>query len=222
MDPLRTIVGVALAVAVGGCAPADSARRAKTAATQDVAGEVVTGKPTVPAIGAVAEEAVSGYMDRQLDQLQRELTAVSARQALKVTRLSGHAIRLGIDGDLSFDFNSAQIKPDALAIYAKIAAVLLAYDLTVVHIVSHTDASGSDPYNQELSRRRAAAVASYLGGQGLSGTRVRHQGRGESEPIANNNTADGRRRNRRVELVIKPVVKGQEQQAWIPPPPLGV
>ena len=60
-----------------------------------------------------------------------------------------------------------------------------------------------------------------MGGQGLPGTRVRQEGRGESQPIASNDSAYGRKRNRRVDIVIKPVIEGQEQQAWTPPPYLG-
>ena len=108
-----------------------------------------------------------------------------------------------------------------MATYSKIANVLKSYDKTVIHIVGHTDSTGSDQYNQGLSERRAASVASYMGGQGLPGTRVRQEGRGESQPIASNDSADGRKRNRRVDIVIKPVIEGQEQQAWTPPPYLG-
>src|SRR5690606_22908999 len=105
--------------------------------------------------------------------------------------------------------------------YAKIANVLSSYDKTVIHIVGHTDSTGSDQYNQGLSERRASSVASYMGGQGLPGTRVRQEGRGEAQPISSNDSPDGRKRNRRVDIVIKPVVEGQEQQAWTPPPYLG-
>jgi outer membrane protein OmpA-like peptidoglycan-associated protein len=221
MDPRGMAVGVLLAAALAGCAAADSGRRAKAGATVGAAGAAATGKPLVPAVGAIAETAVAHYMDRQADELQRELAVERARQELQIVRLPGHALKLSVAGDSSFNFNSAEIKPDALGTYAKIAAVLLSHGNTVVHIVCHTDATGSDPYNQDLSQRRAAALAAYMGSRGMPGTRVRSHGRGESEPIGNNNTAEGRKRNRRVDIVIKPVIEGQQQQAWTPPPDPG-
>ena len=136
---------------------------------------------------------------------------------LQIAHLPGNAIKLVIAGDLGFDFNSAQIRPEALATYDAITTVLQTYSSTVVHIVCHTDSSGSEPYNQDLSRRRAAAIAAYLGGRGLAGVRVRAEGRGEREPVANNDSAEGRKRNRRIDIFIKPVIAGQEQQAWVPP-----
>lgn len=230
MKTIQYAVCVAAVVGLSACAADDPNRRAKTgAAIGAVAGAVIgkqvsdaRGAPIVGAVvGAVAGGAVGGYMDRQAAELERQLAEEQARQELQITRISGDALKIGIASDVSFDVGSAQLKPEALNTYAKIASVLKTYDRTVIHIVGHTDSTGSDDYNQGLSERRATSVASYMGGQGLPGTRVRQEGRGEREPIASNATVDGRKRNRRVDIVIKPVVEGQEQQAWTPPPYLG-
>jgi outer membrane protein OmpA-like peptidoglycan-associated protein len=230
MRTMKIAVCALVATTMVGCATDDPNRRAKTgAAIGAVAGAVLgkqvsgaRGAPIVGAVvGAIAGGAVGNYMDKQHAELQRELAAEQARKELQITRLSDNSLKIGIASDVSFDVDSAQIKPDALATYAKIANVLSTYDKTVIHIVGHTDSSGSDQYNQGLSERRASSVASYMGGQGLPGTRVRQEGRGESQPIATNDSADGRKRNRRVDIVIKPVIEGQEQQAWTPPPYLG-
>jgi outer membrane protein OmpA-like peptidoglycan-associated protein len=207
----RIVSGVVLALALTGCAAVDTGRRAGggTAPEADTA--------RAPVVGAIAESAVGDYMNRQGTELARVLTAERARGVLQIASLPGDVLMLVIAGDLGFDFNSAQIRPEALATYDAITAVLQSYGSTVVHIVCHTDASGSDPYNQDLSQRRAAAIAAYLGGRGLAGVRVRAQGRGEREPVANNDSVEGRKRNRRIDIVIKPVIEGQEQQAWVPP-----
>lgn len=231
---MRTHYKIAICAAVvttlSACATDDPNRRAKTgAAIGAVAGAVIgkqvsgaRGAPIVGAVvGAVAGGAVGNYMDKQKAELERQLAAEAARNELNITQLADGSLKVGIASDVSFDLNSAQLKPEALNTYAKIASVLKTYDSTVVHIVGHTDTSGSDSHNQSLSERRAAAVASYMGGQGLSGQRVRQEGRGEREPLVRTGDNVKEARNRRVDIVIKPVVEGQEQQAWMPPPYLG-
>ncbi|MEQ1439567.1 OmpA family protein [Fontimonas sp. SYSU GA230001] len=230
MNMFRMAVVAALAVGVGACAADDPNRRAKTGAVIGaVAGAAIgnqvshaRGAPIVGAVvGAIAGGAVGGYMDRQQAELERQLAEETARRELQIVRLSDGSLKVGVASDVSFEVDSAQLMPAALNTYAKIAGVLRNYDRTVIHVVGHTDSTGSDEHNQSLSERRAAAVASYMAGQGVPGTRMRQEGRGKREPVASNSTAEGRRKNRRVDIVIKPVVEGQEQQAWAPPPYLG-
>ncbi|HEY9198781.1 MAG TPA: OmpA family protein, partial [Gammaproteobacteria bacterium] len=85
-------------------------------------------------------------------------------------------------------------------------------------VVGHTDSVGSDAYNQRLSEQRAQAVVDYLAGAGVPRERLRVEGRGETEPRDTNATEAGRQLNRRVELYVKPLVEGQEQRAYEPPP----
>ncbi|MBI2382602.1 MAG: OmpA family protein [Gammaproteobacteria bacterium] len=229
MKYAKSGAGVALAVALAGCATDDPHRRAKTgAAIGAVLGGVIghqadsdQGRYIGAAVGAIAGAAVGDYMDKQYAEMQKRLAEEARRKELQVTQLPDKSLRVGITADASFDVNSAQMRPEALNTYAKIAQVLKDYDRTVVHVVGHTDSTGADDYNQGLSVRRAASVATYLQNQGVPGTRVRQEGRGESEPVAGNDSADGRKRNRRVDIVIKPVVEGREQDAWTPPPGLG-
>jgi outer membrane protein OmpA-like peptidoglycan-associated protein len=230
MKTYKIAICAVVVTALSACAADDPNRRAKTGAaigavTGAVIGKQVSGARGAPIVGAVvgaiAGGAVGNYMDKQKAELERQLAEEAARKELQITELADGSLKIGIASDVSFDVDSAQLKPDALDTYAKIANVLKTYDKTVVHIVGHTDSTGSDQYNQSLSERRASSVASYMGGQGLPGTRIRLEGRGEREPIATNETADSRKRNRRVDIVIKPVIEGQEQQAWTPPPYLG-
>jgi outer membrane protein OmpA-like peptidoglycan-associated protein len=83
--------------------------------------------------------------------------------------------------------------------------VLKEYDKTIIEVLGHTDATGSDAYNQGLSEQRAASVRSYLAAQGIDARRVLSQGFGERHPVASNDSAEGRQSNRRVELRLVPL-----------------
>jgi outer membrane protein OmpA-like peptidoglycan-associated protein len=230
MKYFKPLVVATLVVGLAGCATDDPNKRAKTGAAIGavlgaVAGNQVSGARGAPIVGAVvgaiAGGAVGNYMDKQHAQLQRDLAAEAARNELQITQLPGGALKIGIASDVSFDLDSAQLLPNALTTYAKIANVLKTYDKTVIHVVGHTDSSGSATHNQSLSERRASSVASYMVNQGVPAGRLREEGRGERELLVR--TADGVKesRNRRVDIVIKPVVEGREQEAWTPPPYLG-
>lgn len=225
----KIAVTTALAVGLSACATDDPNRRAKTGAAIGalvgaVAGHQVDGdkgRYVGAVVGAVAGGAVGNYMDKQAAELERELAAERARDELRITRMAGNALRVGVASDATFAFGKDNLRPEAQNTYSKIASVLKDYEKTVVHVVGHTDSVGTDSYNQGLSERRASAVASFLMQQGLPGDRIRQEGRGEREPLASNDSDSGRAQNRRVDIVIKPVVEGQEQQAWAPPPYLG-
>lgn len=218
-----------IAATLTACAADDPNRRAKTgAAIGALAGAVLghqvdgdKGRYVGAVVGAIAGGAAGNYMDKQAAEMERKLAAEAARDELRITRMAGDALRVGIASDASFDSGKDALRPGAAATYTKIASVLKDYDKTVVHVVGHTDSVGTDEYNQGLSQRRASSVTSYLIQQGVPAERIRQEGRGEREPLANNQTDAGRAQNRRVDIVIKPVIEGQEQQAWAPPPYLG-
>ena len=103
---------------------------------------------------------------------------------------------------VNFDFDSDNLTYESQAKLDEAVATLNANSLVNVQVVGHTDSRGSESYNQGLSERRAAAVASYLTDNGVSGSRLSSAGMGESQPVADNSTEDGRYQNRRVELVV--------------------
>jgi len=103
---------------------------------------------------------------------------------------------------LLYDFDSDVIRSDAAQNLRSLASSLAKYPNTDLLIVGHTDAVGTSDYNQMLSQRRAAAAANYLASQGVSSARLQAVGRGETEPIATNDTEAGRQANRRVEIAI--------------------
>ena len=104
--------------------------------------------------------------------------------------------------DAFFDFDKAVLKPEAKVKLDDMASKLKSINLEVVIAVGHTDSVGSDEYNQKLSIRRAEAVKAYLVSKGIEANRVYTEGKGEKQPVADNKTADGRAKNRRVEIEV--------------------
>ncbi|HEY2386037.1 MAG TPA: OmpA family protein [Candidatus Binatia bacterium] len=103
---------------------------------------------------------------------------------------------------VNFDFNKANIRPDAAGILKEAASILKDNSTLKVSVEGHTDSVGSDQYNLKLSLRRAAAVKDFLVKEGIADSRLSTRGLGESQPVASNDTADGRAQNRRVELKV--------------------
>jgi outer membrane protein OmpA-like peptidoglycan-associated protein len=116
----------------------------------------------------------------------------------------GQEIVIRLSGSVLFDFDRADIRSDAERTLGEVAAVLAAYQKRRVRIEGHTDAIASDAYNQTLSERRAQAVKGWLAAHGVPEGRMTAVGHGESQPVADNGTPEGRQRNRRVEIVIEP------------------
>ena len=104
--------------------------------------------------------------------------------------------------DAFFDFDKATLKPEGKAKLDELASKIKSFTLEVVIAVGHTDSVGSDAYNQKLSLRRAEAVKAYLVSKGIEANRVYTEGKGEKQPLADNKTADGRAKNRRVEIEV--------------------
>lgn len=223
---LKKVIVVAVAVALAGCAADDPNKRAKTgAAIGAVAGAILghqldddSGRFVGAAVGALAGAAVGNYMDKQQQEFDSALATEQQNNQVEIQRLQDETLKIDISNEVSFDFARAEIKSSFRPTLDKVADVLKRYPNSVVHVVGHTDSIGSDAYNQRLSEQRAEAVVSYLASAGVARDRLRAEGRGETEPRDTNATEAGRQLNRRVELYVKPVVEGQEQRAYQPPP----
>lgn len=220
---LRNAIVIGSALAVFGCATSDPNRRAKTgAAVGAVVGGVVghqtkgdqTGRVLGAAVGAITGAAVGDYMDKQQQELDKSMEEEQQQKALEIERLNDDTVKLSLSSEVSFDFDSARIKPAFHDTLNKLGDVIKKYDRTIVHVVGFTDSKGSESYNMELSKRRAEAVVAYLVEQSVPASRLRAEGRGESEPRDSNETEAGRQLNRRVEVFVKPVVEGSEQKAY--------
>jgi len=110
--------------------------------------------------------------------------------------------KISLKGDTLFDFDRAIVKPEGKAVLDRLVDEARSLNLEVIVAVGHTDSVGSDTYNQKLSERRAAAVKAYIVSKGIPAARIYTEGKGEKLPIADNKTAEGRSKNRRVELEI--------------------
>lgn len=153
-------------------------------------------------VGALAGAAVGNYMDRQEAELRRQLRG----SGVSVTR-RGDEIILNMPGNVTFDVDSAGLRPAFFDVLDSVALVLEEYDQTVLVIDGHTDSTGSAEYNHRLSRQRAETVESYLVNRGIRPVRVEANGYGEQYPVASNRTEEGRAQNRRVELTLIPVTR---------------
>lgn len=151
-------------------------------------------------IGALAGGAVGGYMDSQEARLRAQLQGTG----VSVTRV-GDNIILNMPSNITFATDQAAVRPEFYDVLNSVVLVLREFDRTLVDVYGHTDDTGSDSYNLDLSQRRAQSVLAYLTSQGLDPRRFYAQGYGESRPIADNATEAGRAANRRVEIRIVPI-----------------
>ncbi|MAU61647.1 OmpA family protein [Parvibaculum sp.] len=151
-------------------------------------------------VGALAGGGIGYYMDKQEAELTKRLRA----SGVSVTRV-GNDIILNMPGNITFATDSSDINARFYEVLNSVAIVLKEYNQTLIDVTGHTDSTGSDQYNLELSQRRAQSVANYLMAQGLDSRRFYILGAGESQPIATNDTAAGREQNRRVEIRLSPL-----------------
>ena len=151
-------------------------------------------------IGGIAGAAVGNYMDRQEQELRRR----TAGTDVDVIR-QGDELILNMPSGITFGYDSATVQPQFRPTLDQVADVLSQYEQTYVDVYGHTDSTGSDAYNQTLSERRARSVADYLTSNGVNSARIATRGFGETQPIASNDTEEGRAENRRVEIKIVPV-----------------
>ena len=159
-------------------------------------------------IGAVVGGAAGAIIGHQMDQQAKEID--QSIPGAKVERV-GEGIEVTFDSGLLFDFDSDVIKPTAAANLQELARSLNKFGNSNILIVGHTDSQGDDAYNMGLSQRRANSAAAYLRAQGVPSSRISTSGRGESEPVASNDTDAGRAQNRRVEVAIYASPEYREQ-----------
>jgi outer membrane protein OmpA-like peptidoglycan-associated protein len=145
--------------------------------------------------GGARGSYIGNYMDKQAEEMQADL------EGAKIERV-GEGIKITFDSGILFDVDKATLKPEAQANLDKMAAILNKYPDTNILIEGHTDATGSEEHNLDLSRNRAQSVSNYIEGLGVNPARFTTMGYGESQPVATNDTDDGRQQNRRVELFI--------------------
>jgi outer membrane protein OmpA-like peptidoglycan-associated protein len=166
-------------------------------------GGVIGSKSDNTAVGAIIGATVGGatgaligrHMDKQAEELKRDL------EGAEVERV-GEGIKITFDSGLMFDVDSYQLKPATKDNLSQLSKTLTKYDDTNILIEGHTDNTGEEGYNIDLSEKRAESVADFIKDQGVQTKRITTEGYGEEQPIETNETVDGRQQNRRVEVAI--------------------
>ncbi|MDH5785125.1 MAG: OmpA family protein [Chromatiales bacterium] len=158
------------------------------------------------AVGVLAGAAAGGAIGNAMDKKEAELKKIAAERnekEMEVERVREDLLKVSVSSEASFDVNSAVLKPEFKPTLNKVANVLYSDPNQRIQVIGHTDSQGTDSYNQGLSERRAKATADYLVAQGVARNQISVEGRGESEPRADNKTAAGRAQNRRVEIYLQ-------------------
>jgi outer membrane protein OmpA-like peptidoglycan-associated protein len=201
------IAGLVVALTVGGMGCASMKKRDKGAiigaATGAVIGGVIGKQAGNTAVGAILGAAIGGaagaiigtYMDKQADEMKRDL------EGAKIERV-GEGIKITFNSGILFDVNKAELRGEAKSNLEELAVILNKYPDTKIVVEGHTDADGSDDYNLNLSRLRAQSVSNFMATSQVDPTRFTIMGYGETQPVAENTTPEGKQANRRVEIAI--------------------
>lgn len=158
-------------------------------------GNTVLGAILGATVGGAAGAVIGRRMDKQAEELKRQLPDAQIERV-------GEGIKITFGSDILFDVDSYQLKTETKRQLTEFAQTLNKYDDTDIRIEGHADATGSDAHNQTLSNQRAEAVGAFLQGQGVKSSRVDEKGYGEAQPVADNSTEAGRRKNRRVDVAV--------------------
>jgi outer membrane protein OmpA-like peptidoglycan-associated protein len=195
------------------CATTESVtKRDKTAkgagigAAAGAVGAIVTGKREADEIlaGAAIGAAIGGGVGAYMDHQEAKLAKIPGTH---VERLDESTLLVHFDSDVLFAVDSAALSGDARNALGQAASVMNEYDKTAVIVQGHTDSTGTDQHNQGLSERRAGSVQQELISRGVDRDRIASMGFGESQPVADNATSEGRRRNRRVDVMLRAKAK---------------
>ncbi len=159
------------------------------------AGNTAAGAIIGAAVGGAAGAYIGHYMDEQAEEIERDLEGATVERI-------GEGIKITFDSGLLFDVDKASLKPASKSNLSNLAVILNKYEDTEILLEGHTDATGSEEHNLNLSRSRSQSVANFLAGSRVVETRFTIMGYGESQPLATNDTVGGRAQNRRVEVAI--------------------
>jgi len=215
MNRLTLIRSTALSVAaaafvLGGCESMSERQKGTAAgagigaAAGAVLGSATGGKAGTGAVIGGAIGAVAGNLWSKKQEERRVAMEQATRgTGVDVSRTPDNQLKVNIPSDVSFDIGSATIKPQMRSVLDPFAASLKDDPKAQLSIIGHTDSTGSEAVNNPLSIERAQSVRDYLAARGVSPARIQIAGRGEREPIADNNTEAGRAKNRRVEIFLR-------------------
>jgi len=210
-----TIIMLILAVFFAGCKTTRTQRGAMIgtgagavagAMIGKAAGNTAVGAVVGAAVGGVAGTIIGKKMDKQAEEIKKNLP-----EAEVVHQPGEEGIIVNFSSKVLFAYDKYDLTETSKSTVNDLAVILNKYPDTKLTIQGHTDSKGSESYNQLLSERRAGTVAEYLKGQGVVASRITSVGYGETQPVAGNETAEGRSENRRVTFVIVPDEKMKQE-----------
>jgi outer membrane protein OmpA-like peptidoglycan-associated protein len=211
MHKIITVSVLTAAIGMSGCANMSETQKgtAKGAGIGAAAGGVVgavagggKGAAIGAAIGAGAGAIAGNIWSKKMEAQRQEMEQATAGTGVAVTKTDDNQLKLEIPSDISFDTGKSDIKPNFRPILDKFASGLQNNPAARITIIGHTDSSGSDAVNEPLSVNRAASARKYLSDRGIAISRIAIDGRGSREPVAANDTAANRAKNRRVEIFV--------------------
>ncbi len=167
-------------------------------------------------VGAVLGGLAGAGLVHMMDKQQQALNNSLQNTPIDVSRVDQSTIKVNLPSEVTFAVNSDRLNGGVQSSLSSIVGILNQYPQTVIHVLGFTDSDGSDQYNLALSQRRAQSVANFLASRGVAGNRIVVKGYGEQFPVASNASAAGKAQNRRAEIYIKAVEKGNEQAAYTP------
>ena len=185
-DMNRTQKGAVIGAGAGGAAGA---------VIGHATGSTVAGLLIGAVVGGATGAIIGNYMDKQAAEIERDI------EGAKVERI-GEGIKITFSSGILFDVDQSELKGQYRGELAELSKILNKYEDTNIMLVGHTDSTGPEDYNLNLSKKRADSVADYLASQNVDSNRFTTEGVGEAQPIATNDTEAGRAQNRRVEVAI--------------------
>jgi len=213
MTHMRVLSAILLVSFLLSCATTESvtkhdktAKGAGIGAAAGAVGAIVTGKREADEIlaGAAIGAAIGGGIGAYMDHQEAKLAKIPGT---RVERLDENTLLVHFDSDVLFAVDSATLSGDARSALGEAASVMNEYDKTAVIVQGHTDSTGTEEHNQALSERRANSVQTELVSRDVDRDRIASMGFGESQPVADNSTSEGRRRNRRVDVMLRAKAK---------------
>lgn len=201
---LRILIGCLIFSLLSACNTSKTTQGAVIGgATGGLVGGIIGKKSGNTAVGIIIGSAIGGtagaligrYMDKQAKAIERQIPEAEVERV-------GEGILVTFDSGMMFNFDSYALSAATRENLQEMAGIMQEYEKTDIVIEGHTDNVGSESYNLQLSKKRAKAVADYLGQKGVSTIRVKTQGYGEGQPVESNDTDADRQKNRRVEVVI--------------------
>ena len=204
----RLSVSALAVVLIAGCATPQQNNAAVGTGVGAAAGAgigALLGNSRGALIGGALGAAAGGVTGYNWSSIKQRLSGATAGTGTQVTEQQDGSLKVNIPSAISFDTNSYAIKPSFRPVLDQVAQTIVQHPELIAQVIGHTDSTGSPGYNMTLSQNRAQSVAQYLAQRGVAGSRLAAEGRGSSQPIADNATDGGRAQNRRVEIYLRAV-----------------